>query len=475
MKNSKLLDIFQSFSRQELRWLRDFVYSPFYNKNQSVRQLCEVLISEARKGFNERNIKARFIFEKAFPDITFDDKQFSYLAADLLKLCEQFITLKAFEADGHAAALYRLQACQERQLEKSFQRRFKQSQSALEASQPLSIPLLWQRYQFSQLAEDRFAATGSRTVDPYLQQAADALDNFYYTQKLRLSCAMLARQAALNENYELRFIQTDQLAELSHLPHSELAQLYQLSFQLQQTDNDPELLQLFTGQLRQHTSLLAPAEITELFLHAITYCIQQIRKGYRQFTDVLLALYQESLQAGYLLEKGELSPWNYKNIIKLGLGLKQFDWVESFVEQYTRLLPQQAQADSYHFNLADISYHQKKYDTALSHLHHAEFTDIHYTLGAKTMLIKIFYEREDTEALLSLLSSFHLFLLRNKLIGQSTKSAYFNFLKFTKKLERLRLRHKLEELQGQLRQAAAVNDRSWLERQLLEKIDRVPA
>jgi hypothetical protein len=43
MEKSKVIDIFRTFSPDELKRFRDFVHSPFHNKNKNVIRLFEIL------------------------------------------------------------------------------------------------------------------------------------------------------------------------------------------------------------------------------------------------------------------------------------------------------------------------------------------------------------------------------------------------------------------------------------------------
>lgn len=471
MQKSKILDIFQAIDRNELRQLRNFVRSPYFNKNDLVVQLGEVWIELARKNFPEKCLKSEWIFWKAFPEEAFDEKRLSHITSDLVKVCERFLAIQALEQDGQAENLYLLKACNTRNLEKSYNRTFKEIQSQLEAPQPLTFQLLAQRHQFAQLIEERFTQATNRLQDPFLQKATDQLDNYYWTQKFRLSCAMLVRQNALNEKYKLRFTTAVAGFDLREIKYSVLLQLYYSAYLLLQSENNKTQLNQLINKIRQEAARLDQKEIRELFYLGINYCTQQIRKGHRDFTAQLLDIYQKGLQEKFLLEEGILSPWNYKNMVKLGLGLKQFDWVESIVESYTTKLPPATQTDAYHYNKADISYHRKDYPSALYHLNQTEFTDIYYTLGAKAMLIKIYFERQDTEALLSLFSSFQLYLKRNRIVGQDTKNAYLNFIRFTKKLHRSHQTENLQTIRQKILRAGAFSNRNWLLTQLDQKLD----
>ncbi len=460
--NSKLVQLLKTLNRKELRAFSAFFHSPYFNKHASITQFGDLMVSLAKKGFTEAALQPQVLYQQLQPGQDFQEKDFNYLASNLLKLGERFLAQLQFEQEAATLDLYTLAACQQRKLSKSFAHHSRRLDSQLASHQHNSPARFYQRYRYQQIALDQFNQEGNRTSPPFLQPAADALDTFYLTQKLRLSCSMLNHQLALSETYTYRFISPEILAEVPALPYSELTLLYTKAFQLLQTTNRVDLFEDFVAALQNERTKLEPEITSELFYQALNYCVRQIRAGHRSFANRLLNLYRTGLEAGYLLENGSLSPWNYKNIVKLGLGLGQLDWVEEFVTDYTPQLPLEAQADARHFNLADIAYHRRNYDSAIIHLHQTEFTDIHYALGAKTMLIKIYYETGEAEALLSLLFSFRLFLLRNKSIGQATKDAYLNFVRFTQKLFKAKSSTALTKLKTQIDQCGALSDRSWL-------------
>ena len=461
MKKSKLLDVFRALEAREWRPFEDFLHSPYFNKKEEVSRLGEHLLLAARRGFPEKMLEQEAIMNAAFPEDQAGEKQLAYAMSDLLKLCEQFLSWRAIEEEGLTVSLYHLRTCQSRDLEKSYKRTYNNCRKELLDDGLESQTRLWQRYQLCQIAEDKFAAKGLRTTDPYLQEAADRLDIYYLTQKLKLSCAMIARQTALNEQYAIRVLSQEVLQQIDHLPENSLARLYAQSYSLLQTDNDEAALQGLWNSLIEQQQAIAPEEVTELFHHTVTYCIQQIRKGFRQFTTQLLNIYQEGLARGFLLEEGVLSPWNYKNIVKLGLGLRRFDWVDLIIRQYTDVLPEDQREDAFHYNMADLQYHRQNYDQAFFHLNKVEFTDIHYILGSKTMLVKIYFETDETEALLALLSSFSIYLKRNRLIANNIRLAYKNFLNFTNKLLKATADHQ-DQLLADIRHTVSLSDRSWL-------------
>ena len=80
------------------------------------------------------------------------------------------------------------------------------------------------------------------------------------------------------------------------------------------------------------------------------------------------------------------------------------------------------------YNLVDLYYYKKELGKALEYLHKVEYSDVFYALNSKEMLLKIYYEMNEEEALHNLLASFRIYLKRNKLISDNIRLPYQNFI-----------------------------------------------
>ncbi|MBK6994886.1 MAG: hypothetical protein IPH31_08140 [Lewinellaceae bacterium] len=98
-----------------------------------------------------------------------------------------------------------------------------------------------------------------------------------------------------------------------------------------------------------------------------------------------------------------------------------------------------------------------------------EYSDVVYTLSAKQLLVRTYFELGEILALDSLIDSFKIFLRRNKLISKSHKREYLNFLNFVKNLTILRAadNRKIAKLRARIETASSITPKKWL----LEKID----
>jgi len=79
--------------------------------------------------------------------------------------------------------------------------------------------------------------------------------------------------------------------------------------------------------------------------------------------------------------------------------LKEFEWVESFINTYELKLEKKYRKDSFAYNLAFLHYCRKQYDKAISQLQQVKFDDVFLNLDARNLLRKIYHELEEYEAL----------------------------------------------------------------------------
>jgi tetratricopeptide (TPR) repeat protein len=243
-----------------------------------------------------------------------------------------------------------------------------------------------------------------------------------------------------------------------------------------------KLLNLYTDSenednyfsLRQSVSennpLFPKKELAEIYSTIINYCSIQINKGNSKFLAQLFDFYKEVVSQDILLEDQSFSPYHFKNIVVIGLRLKEFNWIEAFITDYAPLLPENQRDNSLSFNLAQLYFYQKKYDLVIKTLQSVEYDDYIYNLNSKTMLICTYYDTGETDALFFLLDSFRAFLNRNNHIPDNRKELYRNFVSIAKKLAKMTPKDEKakQKLTLELEQTKNVASKNWLLEKLAE-------
>lgn len=465
MQDSKIIELLQTFSTKELRVFEEFMYSPFFNKNEELRNFYAYLKSCAPT-FQPNKIKRRVVFKKLYPQKDYDDKKMNYLMSDLLKLAEQYIGWQQYENDSHLQKCHVLSAYLDRNLEKHYQGVYRTTERKLQQIPTRNTNFYYQQYLLAEIAERHFEQQKLRVFNHRLQAVANYFDVFYLSKKLELTVEMLEWEQVLKHNYQVDLID-DLLPQLHKSAYQSIPplSLYQHMYYMLKGENAMLHFDQLKLKLQTYFDQFDPKEMKKAYLSAINFSMREIRKGNARFQQELLDLYLTAIEKKLLFENGYLSPWTYKNVVKLGLIMNRLDWTKQFIEQYTDALEPTFRQDAFHYSMADLFYHKKAYAKAQQHLREVQFSDIFYSLGTRQMLSKIYFEQGEKDTLLSLIASFKIFLKRNQLISEKVRQTYENFLFF---LAQLLKDHPSEDLEEQIRNTVLLPDRSWLLEQLLK-------
>ncbi len=323
MQNSRLLELFSTFDRKEIREGRKFLASPFFNHRKDVCQLFELMVA------SNAPTKAE-VSEALFPGEAFEPQRVRQVMSWLQKLLEQYLVVKTSLADPDKSSVQLARIFRRRNLERHFSAAVREAAAQLQKSRLHNGN--YHRQNYLLLHEKHLlAAKSQRTGEQHLQALTDQHDAFFLIEKLRQACLIRSHQAVNKVDYDLGLL----VPLLSHLPDSlwekwPAAGLYFSCFRmLDELDGRPHFTQL-KSQLEQHRHLLAPTELREVYLFAINFSIRQLNGGDANFAREAFQLYREALAAKLLTLDGDLSRFAYRNIVALGLQEQELAWAETF-------------------------------------------------------------------------------------------------------------------------------------------------
>jgi hypothetical protein len=463
MKKHKLILLLKTCPEDELSQIELFLSSPFYNQNEDLIRLFH-LLRKYHPEFTDPSLSKKKLFQALYPTALYEDKQLRYLFSDLNKALERFLAVRQIEKDPYQLSPALLKSLSERGLEKAYRQVNRNLETQSSKTTAVSIEFLLHKVRWSEIREEHFGRQQIRKFDYALQDVADDLDKYYFLHRLKISCAMLDRQTIFQSEYALR-LSDDWLQHLrSQDFFSEpVIRIYYSILQAlldeQQEDHFEDLKQF----LDQPPATISVDDLKSIYLHAINYCARKIRKGRESFVKTALELYRKGIETGLLINENGLSPWAFTNVVKLSLRLQHYQWIETFIQTYALQLPEAFRENALHYNLAELYYYTQRFEQSQEHLMQVAYSDLNYYLGARVLLAKIYYETDEEEALLSLLSSFTVFLKRNRQVSSNLKQTYLNFCRFLFQIVR-RSPRQMKQLQEQIDSAKLLTDREWLQR-----------
>ncbi len=473
MRQSKLIEVLRTLTPKQWSRFGDFLSSPFFNKNDD-NVLFYNYLRKYAPAFEDESLSKETVLSRLKISKQTDEKALAQLMSRLLELLKTFLSVEQFLSDEFGQNLALMKAFHGMQATRRFGEAKKESEKILAALPERSAGFLLRQLELKNL-EYSLADHHLPDFERPLQEASQALDAFFIAEKLRHACNAENLATAFNFSIEVNWVEQalDWSGGQAFRELTAIAVYRRLLLLLR----NPEETAGF-GEVRnlvaQHESQFEPKECKQLYTLLLNFCIRRINR----FNDELflreyLEINKLLLENGLIFENGHLQPWRYANLVNVGLKLGQAAWVWAFIHQFKNKLPGTAAENMFGFNLAQFQYHKGEHDKAQRALLQLDLAeDALLNVSARSLLLKIYYETDQSELLFAFLEATRLFVHRNPSLDAKLKRQLQKFIEFTAKLARLepRERDKLGKLLEGLPPAAGIMHRDWVGAQIIRKM-----
>jgi hypothetical protein len=457
MLSKPLLQILRALPQASIRALEKFIRSPYHVTHPGVAELFH----RYKTHLAGDDLKAALKAEDA------GTHRLYHVTHYLLEAVERFLAYELWEQRPQERHLAVLEYLRQLRLGQASAGMLRYSRKRLNTDPQRGAAyhrndylLHWEEYYLSQ-QEGRAKSANE-------QELSDAQDIAFISEKLRMGCLLLSHQAVTKRAYDkglldpvLQFLEGHRYLQIPAI-----AVYYHGYFAQAGHDADYHFGRL-KWWLQTHAGLFSLAETHDLYLMAINFCIRRINQADNRFFREIFDLYRSGLEQGALLENGTLSRWTYNNIALTALRLREYEWVHRFLYDFAAFLPENHREAAFNFNTARYYYDTGDYRQAMQRLLLMEYDDVLQNLVAKTMLCKIYYELDETDALENQLDSIRIYLRRKKVLGYH-KENYTAIARFIRKLLSVNPNDSREKakLRAEIEQAPALTERDWFLKQL---------
>jgi hypothetical protein len=461
MKNTPLLQILRALPKENWKSLEKYMVSPFCVTHQPTVALFFYL----KKYFNDDHALTKEMIAVA---LGVEPARIYNLNNYLLEAVERYLAYTGWEQDPHLQYRQTITALRQMKLESVTDMMTRYARRTLDNSPQRGASFF---KADADLRQESFLASQQqgRAKNFNLQEISDAQDIAFIAERLRTGCLVASHQAVARQHYDsglltplLQFLEEHRYLEIPII-----GGYYHGYYAMTAEEGAAVHFQNLKNILESHGHLFSQAEVQDLYLMAINFCIRRFNQANQIFIKDAFDLYRSGLRQGALLENGTLSRWTYNNIALTALHLKEFEWAESFLNEYALLLPKAHREGAYHLNMARYHYERRDLRTAMEHLLHREHDDVLHNLAAKALLSRIYWELDEDEPLHNQLDSIHIYLRRQKLLGYH-REIYMAFVKVMRKLLIINRKDHavLTKLREEIEAIPALAEREWLLRQL---------
>ena len=480
MISPKLISFLSALSARDRLQFERFLSSPYFNESETLLLLFRYLnghLDDSRRHVLQRDkqLEKKVVWKSLYGKAPYKDGTLRRICSELLQLAYRFIYINTCASKEKEEVLKALKTVVEPHQDKHFRglsRKFNTLQQNAERPEQDHYRQL---YDYHLACHQQLEARAEKQTDfSHLEQADYYLNCSYYLHKLRHYCDALGYGLFSAQKPDIRLPGHlfQEMEQGSYAEKEPWLRAYLLVARLFEAEDGEELFHQLKSAFFEHIVQQVPEpDANALCIHLSNYCIiKKINAGEARFFNELFDVYRQAIEAGLLMKNGVLSYQDYKNIITVGLHIKELDWVEYFIQNYTEKLPEEHQRNALTYNLAKVYFHQEKYDEVIAQLREVEYESIVYTLGSKLLLLLTYFEMGEFLALDSLLDSFRIYLRRNREIARDVKEQYVNVIRFTRRLSRVDPGDDkaLDKIEQQVQACDALASRQWLQEKITE-------
>jgi len=467
MQKSVLAEIVGALNKKEARDIHKWLLSPAHNQRQDVVRLFEYMqksIADLETAF-EKQRAWKFVN----PGEPFDDARMRQVMYFLLKCIEEFLVFEDYSNDPIRFNIALTRIYRRRNLNKAYKQAYRIGSDSLE-NQPLRNHFYLLNRYFLEQEEHEHRMAMSQNAPVNLQETADALEQWFAAERLRISKDMLAHHRIFQTIQYDYGLQNEILtySERKKMLDSPAVGVYYFAYQALTNPQQETYFDELERCLHHEMEHFDHSEVRTLYLAALNYCVAKINQGQNEYASRAFELYKKGLETGILLENNLVSRYTFGNAVGAALKIREFGWAEKFISDFEHHLDEKQRKSIVNFNLSRVYFEKGDYDKAQRMLFDFEYDDMLLNIIAKTMLLKIYYEQGEFDALESLLESMRIYLQRKEALDTARKSAYKNLISLMKKLLNLNPYSKTqtERMRLLVESTDPLMEREWLLRQL---------
>ncbi len=455
-----------TLSAKEMTNFGDLLGIKSFNRKAGLQEVFRRLVGVRTPELKRMSREA--FYQILYPNRSYDDQHLRNTCHQMQQLLQKFLVMERIDLKKIQEQTVLLEIFQERELDDLFQQQLRKMKTSQER-QPLRDYQYYQQKFILLDREDSYTVSQLRSHPTHFQEADQALEYNFILRKLRQACNLLSLQNLHAIEYDFGLLHP----VLEHMETKKLNQVpvldlyYNCYFSLAQPEEDLYFFR-FRDLLAVQEKFISVTETGELYLRLLNQYIRRINQGQNHYLEAVFDLYQSGIERGYLMEGQYLSRFIYRNAVFSGLKLEKYAEVFKFIHAYKNKLDKDYRDSTFYFCLTRYHYAVGDLDTAVDLLKHYDYKDLLSNLVAKSLLAKIYYERQELSVLEYFLISFTAFIKRKKGLGYH-RNSLLNFISILKKMIQLREydSERKEKLIEKIKTTNPLTERTWLLEKLL--------
>lgn len=440
---SKLAILLKTFNKPEFERFEKFVNSPFFNSSGQMVTLFNLL----KKDHPEyKTITKESIFSEFYSKEGYKDKKVRDLLSRMLELAQSFLSQLEFEKNKNTSSIFVMNQLIERNLERHFKSRYKESEKKLKDEKVIDENYLYSEYMLMKLNREHVDIFKNVVYGEELSNIVNSeyqlFLNYVIHNVLSYTLLFSIRNYSINNVVNLEF--SDMVIEfLDKYPRQNypIITILRAIVDLQSREGekaselDTATYEGLIKNLNENDETINLEMKRTIYIYLVNYTRLKSLIFNKFFKDEHYRLMKYSIENDLYPKLGNyFSEASYAVVASESLINKDFEWAEKFIEEFKHKLKNDVRENAYTLCMANLHYRKGNYDNALKSLVKVSADDIYYQLKVKNLQIKIHYELGDYEMCKNVIDSFRHFLGSVKQFPEFVRIRFVNYVNFTSRM-----------------------------------------
>lgn len=460
MKRSKLIEVIGGLTvRERTKLLKSL--QGILDADSIELTLIQYLVENLNKK-SSNSLEKDSIKEKLFPNQDIPNQNWNYIVSHTHGYINHYLSSKYLKSCKILNYYFLTKEYIRNGWKKNFRNSIKKLQKLL--ASPQNRDSNHHLYEFWTSKMIISSTREARKLHDEMDTLNHTLDSFYLENKLMIMTEMANRKRVIRHNSSQSiWSHLSQDLEKYQFHNSIGIELYFHLYKMM-TEEASEHYQIVKTLLVENENILSIEYKKPIYLYLANQCMAFINHGKSEYAQEYISLVKQMVNQQIILDGGKMPSSRFKNIITASLIAGEDKWVENFVSIFSKFLPESDRQSITLFGLAQINFYRSEYRQALQMLKGFALKDIYYRIGYEKLLLKIYYELSDFEALMTRATTFRRYLSRERKLPVQKKVLIENFVKVLTNIVKYKNynRQKVVQIISKLESGLSVIDREWL-------------
>lgn len=454
----KLIDIFKTFDKEELKKFKRFISSDYFNTNESIVKLFK-LIAAFYPDFSpdEKKLTPEALFKGVYGARKYDEKTLRYLISSLYSVTEKFLGLTVYENDEMELKKAVIDSLMERGLFNHAEKNLIAAETELDNSTVLKGSYIFNKADYGHLWHQLYFLSNKQI--PILDKRIEQGEFLLYSNLVEMThLYQIIHTVSYNYNlliepnlvYEyfnvleqkklIAFLEKHE--GLDHLKEGQ-KKLYKtlkiyLCFMITMNEpGDERYYEMLEELVEKYCDMFDRNEQQNLHVMLTTVCNEKRKnlddkKYQRKYFDVIKRGVARDLYTSYTSQYMDIT--NFVMIFRNALQLGEADWAAEFLRTYGERISPEYSEDMINYAFAELFFSKNDFEHSLSRLSKVKAKVFRLKIPVRVLMLRLYFELGYIEEAFSLIDAFTRFLTTNKNIRTEEKNSQLKFLGYYKEV-----------------------------------------